>query len=63
MLSNAPLALRMTKEVFNYGLCAPSLEHQIAMENRTQVIGCLTNDFMEGAMAFIEKRPAEYGDK
>ena len=63
MLSNAPFALRMTKEVFNYGLCAPSLEHQIAMENRTLVIGCLTSDLIEGAMAFIEKRPPEYGDK
>ena len=63
MLTNAPLALRMTKEVFNFGLCAPSLEAQISMENRTQTIGALTNDFIEGAMSFIEKRPPEYGDK
>ena len=63
MLSNAPLALRMTKEVFNFGLCAPSLEAQIHMENRTQTINFFTDDFREGAMSFIEKRPPEYGDK
>lgn len=63
MLTNAPLALRMTKEVFNFGLCAPSLEAQIQMENRTQTINFFTDDFREGAMSFIEKRTAEYGDK
>lgn len=63
MLSNAPLALRMTKEVFNFGLCAPSLEAQIHMENRTQTINFFTDDFREGAMSFVEKRAPEYGDK
>ncbi len=63
MLSNAPLALRMTKEVLNFGLCAPSLEHQIHMENRTQTINFFTDDFREGAMSFLEKRASEYGDK
>jgi enoyl-CoA hydratase len=63
MLSNAPFALRMTKEVFNFGLCAPSLEHQIHMENRTQTINFFTDDFREGAMSFVEKRVGEYGDK
>ncbi|RJP69324.1 MAG: enoyl-CoA hydratase/isomerase family protein [Candidatus Abyssobacteria bacterium SURF_17] len=63
MLSNAPLALRMTKEVYNFGLCAPSLENQIHMENRTQVVNFFTDDFREGAMSFLEKRPPQYGDK
>lgn len=63
MLSNAPLALRMTKEVLNFGLCAPSLEHQIHMENRTQTINFFTDDFREGATSFLENRAAEYGDK
>jgi len=63
MLGNAPFALRMTKEVFNFGLCAPSLEHQIHVENRTQTINFFTDDFREGAMSFIEKRSPEYGDK
>ncbi len=63
MLTNAPFALRMTKEVFNFGLCAPSLEHQIHMENRTQVVNFFTDDFREGAMSFLEKRAPQYGDK
>jgi enoyl-CoA hydratase len=63
MLGNAPLALRMTKEVFNFGLCASSLENQIAMENRTQTVNFMTDDFREGAMSFLEKRKPEYGDK
>ncbi len=63
MLANAPLALRMTKEVFNFGLCAPSLESQVHMENRTQTINFFTDDFREGAMSFLMKRAPEYGDK
>jgi enoyl-CoA hydratase len=63
MLGNAPFALRMTKEVFNFGLCAPSLEHQIHMENRTQTVNFFTDDFREGAMSFLERRTPEYGDK
>ncbi len=63
MLQNAPFGLRMTKEVFNFGLCAPSLEHQVHMENRTQTVNFFTDDFREGAMSFLEKRTAEYGDK
>lgn len=63
MLANAPLALRMTKEVLNFGLCAPSLESQIHMENRTQTINFFTDDFREGAVSFVEKRAPEYGDK
>ena len=63
MLTNAPFALRMTKEVLNFGLCAPSLEHQVHMENRTQTINFVTDDFREGAMSFLEKRSPEYGDK
>ena len=63
MLTNAPLALRMTKEVLNFGLSATSLEQQIHMENRTQTINFFTDDFREGAMSFLEKRAPEYGDK
>jgi enoyl-CoA hydratase len=63
MLGNAPFALRMTKEVLNFGLCAPSLEHQIHMENRTQTINFFTDDFREGAMSFLEKRTPSYGDQ
>jgi enoyl-CoA hydratase len=63
MLSNAPLALRMTKELFNFGLSATSLEQQIHMENRTQTINFFTDDFREGAMSFLEKRAPDYGDK
>ncbi len=62
MLQNAPFALRMTKEVFNFGLCAPSLEHQIHMENRTQTVNFFTDDFREGAFSFLERREAQYGD-
>jgi enoyl-CoA hydratase len=63
MVGNAPLALRMTKEVLNFGLCAPSLENQIHMENRTQTINFFTDDFREGAMSFLEKRKPNYQDQ
>ena len=63
MVQNSPFGLRMTKEILNLGLSAPSLEHQIHLENRTQAIGAFTEDFREGVASFLEKRPPKYGDR
>ncbi len=63
VLSNSPLGIRMTKELLNFSLDAPALRHAIEMENRTQVLCMLTEDFEEGTAAFSEKRPPRYQDR
>lgn len=56
MLNATPLGLRMTKDVLNHALDAPSLEAVIAMEDRTQILCSQGADFLEGLAAFREKR-------
>lgn len=56
MIACSPLGLRMTKEVLNLSVDAPSMEAAMAIENRTQVMCLLTEDAKEGPRAFLEKR-------
>lgn len=56
MLGKSPFGLRMTKEVLNQSIDAPSLESALYMENRTQILATRTPDFAEAIRAFAEKR-------
>jgi enoyl-CoA hydratase/carnithine racemase len=38
------------------------MEQVVAMEDRNQVLCLQTADFREGLRAFLEKRPAQFGD-
>lgn len=60
MLTKSPFGLRMTKEVLNQNIDAPSLESAIYLENRTQSLAVLTGDFRIAMEAFREKRPPEF---
>lgn len=62
MLATAPLGLRLTKEGLNMAIDAPSLEAAAALEDRGQILRASAGLFSEGIAAFLEKRPAEYGD-
>ena len=62
MLATAPLGLRLTKEGLNMAIDAPSLEAAAALEDRGQILCASAGLFSEGIAAFLEKRPAEYGD-
>ncbi len=62
ILANSPLGVRMTKSLLASTLDAPSLRSQIELENRTQVLCTLTDDFSEGTAAFREKREPRYRD-
>ena len=55
MLAKSASGLRMTKEVLNYNLDAPSLEAAIELENRNQSICCFTADFVNAVIAFNQK--------
>ena len=63
MLLTSPFGLRMTKETLNQNLSAPSLESAIELENRTQILCMLTEDFKEGPRAFVEKRAPIFHDR
>ncbi|MFC1904732.1 enoyl-CoA hydratase/isomerase family protein [Chloroflexota bacterium] len=63
MLATSPFGLRMTKEVFNQNIDAPSLEIAIQLEDRTQTLCILTEDAKEGPKAFLEKRAPIWRDR
>ena len=63
ILGNSPLGIRMTKGLLAQTLDAPSLGSHLELENRTQVVCTLTDDFEEGARAFRERRPPEFRDR
>ncbi len=63
IVRNSPLGIRMTKELLNQNIDAPSLATAIHLENRTQTLCVLTQDFMEGALSFLQKREAQYRDR
>ena len=52
----APMAVTMTKETMWANLQAPSLDHALAFESRTQVMTRNTGDAAEARLAFLEKR-------
>jgi enoyl-CoA hydratase len=60
--ANAPWGVRMTKEVMWSQLEVGSLQAGIDLENRTQVLSSMTGDMREAMTAFLEKRPARYGE-
>lgn len=63
MASKSPFGLRMTKEVLNQTIDAPSLEAALAIEDRTQMLAVRTEDFREAVAAFVEKRPPKFQGK
>jgi enoyl-CoA hydratase len=62
IVGNSPFGVRMTKEVMWSQLEINSLQAGIDLENRTQVLSSFTGDLNEAMAAFMEKRPARFGD-
>jgi enoyl-CoA hydratase len=58
--SNSPLGVRLTKQVVQVNVDAPSLEAALELENRNQVLTSRTRDMAEALQAFREKRAPVY---
>jgi len=58
--ANSPFGVRLTKEVLQLNVDAPSLQAAIAIENRNQILASRTEDAAEALRAFQEKRPAKF---
>jgi enoyl-CoA hydratase len=56
VLINSPFSVRHTKRVMWQNLDAPSYDSAIELENRTQILASMTNDYKEATAAFAEKR-------
>ena len=57
---NSPVGVRLTKQVVQLNVDAPSLEAAIALENRNQVLAVQTADMSEALNAFREKRTPRF---
>ena len=57
---NSPMGVRLTKQVVQINVDAPSLDAAIALENRNQVLAVQTADMSEALNAFREKRAPRF---
>jgi enoyl-CoA hydratase/carnithine racemase len=57
--SRAPVAVRYVKEAVNKGLDMP-LPQALQLETDLSILLQTTEDFLEGARAFVEKRPPQF---
>jgi enoyl-CoA hydratase/carnithine racemase len=55
--ANSPLGVRLTKQMVQVNVDAPSLEAAVELENRNQTLAAGTQDMVEAFTAFREKRP------
>ena len=60
VLANSPYAVAHTKALMWANLDASSYEAAIQAENRTQILGTMTEDYSEATAAFMEKRPPRF---
>lgn len=63
MLRTSPLGLRLTKDAMSHNVDAAGLEAAIALEDRNQILCAASEDFKEGAQAFLEKREPHYRNR
>jgi enoyl-CoA hydratase/carnithine racemase len=54
--ANSPLGVRLTKQVIQVNVDAPSLQAALEIENRNQALTSRTEDMAEALQAFLERR-------
>lgn len=60
VLANSPFGITHTKRLLWENLDAPSYHMAIELENRSQILASMTDDYKEATAAFTEKRPAKF---
>lgn len=60
IISNSPFSVRQTKRLMWASLDAKGLEDVIALENRTQILASMTEDYREATAAFMVRRPVQF---
>lgn len=60
VLANSPYSVAHTKALMWANLDASSYEAAIQAENRTQILGTMTEDYSEATAAFVGKRPPSF---
>lgn len=60
VLANSPYSVAHTKALMWANLDASSYEVAIQAENRTQILGTMTQDYSEATAAFMGKRPPRF---
>ena len=60
ILANSPYAVANSKKLIWENIDAPSFEAAIAAENRAQILGTMTEDYIEAGKAFSEKRAPRF---
>lgn len=61
--ANSPTGVRLTKQVLQSNVDAPSLRAAMELENRNQVLSMQTDDMAEAVSAFLDKRPAQFSGR
>ena len=61
--ANSSFGVRMTKELFNQSLGAPSLRHVVDLENRSQVLCASTQAFQDALDQFASRRTASRSEQ
>lgn len=61
--ANSPFGVRLTKQVLQANVDAPSLQAALELENRNQVLATRTEDMAEALAAFLEKRRPRFGGR
>ena len=60
ILDNSPFATKHTKRIFWENLHAPSFCAALELENRTQILASMTDDYKEATAAFTDRRRPEF---
>jgi enoyl-CoA hydratase len=60
IMENSPFSVAQTKRIMWQTLDAPNLESALEIENRTQILATMTEDYKEATRAFAERRPPSY---
>lgn len=60
---NSPAGVRLSKSALNANLEVPSYAAALELENRGQTLLTRTEDMGEALAAFLEKRPARFGNR